>query len=69
MQHLKFYSVFVAETALKNLRKKQEKQNKMFQSKIEETKNNLNKESTLNGTVIQNFYDGTNIFITGGTGE
>jgi hypothetical protein len=41
----------------------------MFQSKIEETKNNLNKESSLNGTVIQNFYDGANIFITGGTGE
>lgn len=41
----------------------------MFQSKIEETKNNFNKESPLNGTVIQNFYDGANIFITGGTGE
>jgi hypothetical protein len=41
----------------------------MFQTKIEETKNNLNKESTMNGTVIQNFFDGVNIFITGGTGE
>lgn len=41
----------------------------MFQSRIEETKNQLNKESAPNGTVIQNFYDGANIFITGGTGE
>lgn len=40
----------------------------MFQSMIEETKNNLNKE-TPKGTVIQKFYDGANIFITGGTGE
>jgi hypothetical protein len=39
----------------------------MFQSKIEETKNQLNK--TANSSVIQNFYDGTNVFITGGTGE
>lgn len=46
----------------------------MFQSMIEETKNSLNKDAKTttkasNGTVIQNFYDGANIFITGGTGE
>lgn len=41
----------------------------MFQSKIEETKNHLNKETMAHSTVIQNFYDGVNIFITGGTGE
>lgn len=41
----------------------------MFQSLIEETKNNMNKEPIVKGTVIQNFYDGANIFITGGTGE
>lgn len=36
---------------------------------IEETKNSLNKETMANSTVIQNFYDGANIFITGGTGK
>lgn len=46
----------------------------MFQSLIEETKNKLNTsnshiEPIVKSTVIQNFYDGTNIFITGGTGE
>lgn len=41
----------------------------MFQSKIEETKNQLNKATMANSTVIQSFYDGSNIFITGGTGE
>lgn len=41
----------------------------MFQSLIEETKNNMNKAPTVKGTVIQNFYYGASIFITGGTGE
>lgn len=36
---------------------------------MEATKNSLNKESMSNGSVIQNFYDGANVFITGGTGE
>jgi hypothetical protein len=43
---------------------------KMFQSMIEETKNNLNKPKPMaSSTVIQSFYDGANVFITGGTGE
>lgn len=41
----------------------------MFQSMIEETKNGMNKKTMPNSTAIQSFYDGANIFITGGTGE
>lgn len=41
----------------------------MFQSMIEETKNSMNKETMANSSVIQKFYEGANIFITGGTGE
>jgi hypothetical protein len=40
----------------------------MFQSRIEEMKNGIVTEK-INKTPIQNFYDGTNIFITGGTGK
>lgn len=41
----------------------------MFQTMIEDTKNGANKETKSNSTAIQRFYDGANIFITGGTGE
>lgn len=43
----------------------------MFQSKIEESRNGLieDKIEVVHRTPIQNFFDGTSIFITGGTGE
>lgn len=42
----------------------------MFQSKIEETKNGIDEKiETILKTPIQTFYDGTSIFITGGTGK